>query len=308
MGRGHIDLVGHNRFTFIEAMQAGQPITNITYTAKKPEETWIENCTIGIGNWRAKFRSCYIMWALAINGLHLATEKYADPDWQRTTVFTISSLRLAQGGLEPSIIAEWPGEKAAQSHSETINLLCSWALIDLYSCIEEFVFDFYRFFLDQFPETLLKGEEFRKLRQLRHQARSDPTAAKEWEAAWSERLFNWQRKRLYDGLADVFLAFLSHAGLKSSTYYSSNGEQWAETIGGIAELRNALVHGLQTVPEKLAIFSQKPNRMTFDFVQGEEIKLKLYHIQGVECFLDQLLTTLNMALLERAGAVGSSNN
>jgi hypothetical protein len=55
------------------------------------------------------------------------------------------------------------------------------------------------------------------------------------------------------------------------------------------------------VPPELAEFSLQPANMGFDFREGEKLEINLRHLQGVECFLDQLLTALNLSLLERAG-------
>lgn len=180
--------------------------------------------------------------------------------------------------------------------------MAAWGLIDLYSCIEEFVFEFYKTFLDHNPDSIIKGSEFRNLRRLKRESVKGPECEEKWKVAWKERLESWQRKRLYDGLNKVFLAYTSVTGLKTpSNYKSSTIETWAETIKGISELRNCFTHGVETVTKELSDFSSKPNSMLFDFEEGKPLSIELKHLQSVECFLDQLLTAINLSLIERAG-------
>jgi hypothetical protein len=67
----------------------------------------------------------------------------------------------------------------------------------------------------------------------------------------------------------------------------------------IALVRNALVHGASVVSEELAAACAKPYRGTFDFQLGAPLVIQLYHLQGVEFFCEQLLTAINMSLVER---------
>jgi hypothetical protein len=39
--------------------------------------------------------------------------------------------------------------------------------------------------------------------------------------------------------------------------------------------------------------------MGFDFVSGAPLRIGVHHLQLVECFFNQLLTALNLALLEK---------
>lgn len=64
-----------------------------------------------IGEWRAYFRSTYVRWALALNGLHVAKDRYYSKKAD-TVGFSIESLR--QSGLES--IAFWDMETAAKNH------------------------------------------------------------------------------------------------------------------------------------------------------------------------------------------------
>lgn len=52
--------------------------------------------------------------------------------------------------------------------------------------------------------------------------------------------------------------------------------------------------------DRLAALSNTQTSMTFDFVAGEALDVKLHHLQSIECFCDQQLTAVNMSLLERA--------
>ncbi|MDC0715106.1 hypothetical protein POL68_42050 [Stigmatella sp. ncwal1] len=106
-----------------------------------------------------------------------------------------------------------------------------------------------------------------------------------WEDAWRNRLDTWQRKRLYDGLHRVFLAFCTV-------------ETWAETIEGMGLVRHLLVHGESKVTAELAAFCAKPHSMKLGFKEGEPLSMHLFHLQAFEAFTDQLLNALNISLAE----------
>ncbi len=292
------DFVGHKKFNINEILNNQQSsIDNIIIDPQSEDMKWIKDTTEQIANWRAYFRSTYIRWALTINGLHIAKEKYESKKGDPTD-FKISSLR--QKGLES--IAIWNMDTTATNCNETIPMIASWGLSDLYSNLEEFVFEIFKIYLNNHPDSLIKGKEFAHLRRLKRDAINSEVDKNIWESAWVDRLNAWQRKRLYDGLSAVFLSYINTAGLKApSSFTQTTVETWAETIKGIAELRNCFTHGIDTVTKELADFSKTPYSMLFDFIEGKPLIIELKHLQSVECFLDQLLTALNYSLIECAG-------
>lgn len=308
--RGDFDLVGHRyTFPFDPTFDPHTDTTNIVIEAKKPEDAWIEAIMRQIGLWRAKLRSTYLRWALCINGLDVAAQKYADPTWASTHSFVVRSIRPNGKGIRPdgavsvddkAIIAEWNGEKASEAHRDTMPMVSAFGIIDLYGNIEEVIFEMYRLFLTHNPGDLLRGDDHKSLRKLKREAEADQSKRAEWNAAWAHRLDAWQRKRLYDGLGKVFRAFCATANLTApSTYRVSTVDTWAESIETIALVRNALVHGATTVSEELADACKKPHAITFDFQKDALLAIRLYHLQGVDLFCEQLLTALNLSLVER---------
>ena len=294
--RGGVDLVGHN----IIQLTGGEPgplppIDNIIVRAPTPEHRWVEVATTKIGEWRAELRSTYIRWSLAINGLEVAADKYADTSWSARNQFVVRG--LGGGGIEALTV--WDGKAASKTHRDTMSMLAAFGVIDLYAGLEDVVFALYRIFLNAHPEPLLEGDQYRDLRKLRKASESDHALKAEWDASWAERLDKWQRKRMYDGLADVFGAFCRQAGLKApSTYKHTTVETWCEVIGAVAVLRNALVHGAKTVPQVLAGFCKKPYCLTFDFVEGEPLAVHLGHLMGVQLFCEQILSAVNLSLTD----------
>jgi hypothetical protein len=302
MARGRRDLVGH---TFVSVGDlAGAPPDNIVMKAKTDAGRWIEEATSSIGRWRSIFRSTYIQWSLALNGLHVAAERYRSPEWKNPNrQFYTTSLRVDESGsASPQIIKLWDGKGAADAHLGAVPLMAAWGLIDLYACFEEVVFDLYCIYLRSNPDSVIRGPEFKHLRKLRRDAEGSPQKKAEWEAALAERLATWQRNRIYDGLGRVLIAFFGVSGLKKPETFKSGPEDWASTMDGVALLRNCLVHGEQLVSKDLADFSSQPNAMTFDFKEGMPLEVTLLHLQGVELFSDQLLSALNLALLAHPAA------
>lgn len=292
------DFVGHQIFDFGDAKPNDtRPINNVIVRTNDSALKWAEETTEKIGEWRALFRSTYISWAVTINGLHLAREKYSDPEWMKNHRFKVSSVRVNHN--QPAIvpIAEWDSDVVSDAHMKPIPMLCSYGVIDLYTCLEEFVFDFYEIYLRQNPDPLMQGSEFRDLRQMYRERNESPEV---WQAALSERLENWKRKRLYDGLGKVFRAYSEVARLETPSGYSlTTIETWAECIDAFSLLRNCLIHGATVAPDELAEFSTAEHRMGFDFKSGEPLKVSLNHLMNLDCFCDSLLTGLNISLYER---------
>jgi hypothetical protein len=103
------------------------------------------------------------------------------------------------------------------------------------------------------------------------------------------------------GFGRVFRAYYQAADLRRpSMYKHTDIDTWCDTINGVAELRNLIVHGAPCVSSELSEFSKRPTSMSFDFVEGAPLIVRLHHMQSIECFADQLLTALNISLLEKA--------
>ncbi len=293
------DFVGHHVFEFGDSKpNDSKPVNNVIARTDDPALNWIEASTERIGDWRALFRSTYISWAVTINGLHVAHEKYSDPEWKENHAFGISSVRNVGGQAGLARIAEWESEEVASAHLKPVAMLCCYGVIDLYSCLEEFIFDFYERYLWHNPDSLMKGPDYRDLRRLYRERNENPEA---WEAGFSERVESWRRKRLYDGLGKIFRAYCENAKLeKPSPYTQTDLETWAQCIEGFSHLRNCLIHGAETVPEELEEFSNAPHNMGFDFKKGEKLQVSLKHLMYLECFCDSLLTGINISLFERS--------
>ncbi len=302
--RGGQDFVGHVHLSIGDAY-ASAPFDNIIRKASTEKGAWVEQACNGIGDWRAVFRSTYLRWALAINGVHVAAERYSDATWKGThKCFYAKSLRMdPTGSAENVCIAQWDGETAAKNHLRTQPMLVAYGIIDLAACFEEWVFALYRCYLDQYPDLLIKGKEFKDLRRLRKEAAGNPALFAEWTQRWTERVDAWQKNRAYDGLNAVFRALLAEAGLKRPTSYQhTDVDTWVDSLRLVVVLRNLLIHGVNKVNDELEELSGKPYSLGFDFKAGDSLELELWHLQSVECFADQLLSAVNLSLVEHPDA------
>lgn len=282
----HNELVGHNIFDFGDLKPNDpRPINNVIVNSIDANLLWVEETTKNIGNWRAKFRSTYISWALTINSLNVANKKYSDHDWIERNAFKIDSIRINSGNIEQAPIAMWESDKVADAHLKPLKMINAYGIINLYSCSEDFVFDFYRIYWRNNPQELLKDSNYRELRKLYSERDRSEESMNKWLFAFNERLDGWQRKKLYDGLYKIFTAYCAHTCIKKpSTYVHTDIETWAFTIEGISELRNCLTHGQIETTKKSAEFSNESNAMLFDFKEGEEIIVELHHLMGIENF------------------------
>ena len=241
-----------------------------------------------------------IKWAISINGLYVANEKYATKKDDASFAFNIQSLRKGNNGGELVTIAQWDAEKSAKVHLDTVPMICTYGFTDLYNCLEEFVFDFYRIYWKYNPDNLIKGPEFRHLRKLRNEANINVESRQKWQEAFEERLDNWQRNKLYDNLGKVFLSYCKETGIeKPKSYTLSTPETWAESIRGISLVRNSIVHGVKKVTKELADFCKEPYSLGFGFEEGKELKIGTARLQMLEVFTDQLLTSINLSLVEK---------
>lgn len=293
------DLVPHY-FVFADALDPSiiGIADNIIIPNGAGNTNWMRATSIQIGEWRSVFRTSYIRWALAINGLHIASDHY-NSRVKEAKEFVVQSLRVHDQHLHQETITSWPFNTAADQHISTPPIILRWAIVHLYENCEAFVFDIYRTFLDDHPLELLGGKEFSSIRKQYRKRDQSESDALNWQLAWGARFNSWRRKRIYDGIDRVLLAYFNHTHLKAPSFYKlTTTETWAESMRAVAVLRNALAHGHEKVPKELAEVSNKPHSMTFDFEEGDDLVVKLYHLQGIECFCDQLLTAINLSLLE----------
>jgi hypothetical protein len=276
-------------------------VTNLIHVSEKPGEQWIVETTKGIGDWRAVIRTTHMRWRIAIDALLQAAEDCSRlPDSQ---CFSVTALRAGERGAEEIVLGEWSGEEAASNHCQTAQLLPAYGIADILGAWEETQFAMYRIFLNYHPQALMKGEH-KNLRPIYYSRHKNAAGADAWHCAWKQRLDEWQRRKLYDGLGKIFLGYMYQTGLKRpSMYHRATIEDWADNIEAVAELRNLITHGGAIVSEKLGAIGTKPASMGFDFVVGEPLRVELRHLKLVECFFDQLLSAINLALIEKVRSI-----
>jgi len=296
--RNSVSLDSHARFQIEDVAKAGLPVTNVIVVADgDAEKAWMEAVTSKIGDWRAFVRSVYIRWAITINAMHVAEARYRN----QPLALTVNTLRMENGTLGNKLLKAWPGPEAADAYAQGLSLIPAYAIVDLYGALEEIVFDFYEVYLRHHPKPLLEGAEFRELRRLHARRNSSADAEAEWRSAWDVRFEKWRRKRSYDSLYAVFRALFVEAGLKRPQHFKDTDlADWCRTIEMVGELRHLITHGEAVASKKLGELSTGKTRATFDFKEGEEIRVLLHHVQGVELFADQLLTTINISICEKA--------
>lgn len=286
----------HQRISADEASAKGVIPTNLVLKSSIAENAWISKATASIGDWRSIARSAYLRWAITINACHVAKQRYEE----NPILLYAKSLRWNADAdyYDEDVIASWPPPDAAKQYERTIPLLAAHGVVELFGALEDVVFELYKIFFDYNPQALIEGDQFRFLRQLWRARSRNGEATVAWNQAWEKRFAQWRRKRAYDGLHSVFAAFFEHSGLRRPSFYKiTDLDDWSRSIEMIAELRNLIVHGAATVSTRLAELSVG----AFDgFVAGEPLEVTLEHLMAVECFSDQLLTAVNVSLLEAA--------
>ena len=276
------------------------PLTNVILKSQVPENAWINEATARIGDWRSLVRSVYLRWAITINACVLAKERYEQ--MPAAKALQTKSIRVTDGVPELTVIAQWSGGEAARNYSQTTALLAAHGVVEIYGAFEDIIFDLYRIVLQHNPAPIIEGPEFRNLRRLWRTRLESDEALIAWETAWERRYEKWRRKRAYDGLHTVFTALFKHAGLvRPSSYQLTDVEDWSRWIEMLGELRNLIVHGSPAVSQRLADLSTET---LAGFHAGDELDVDLTHLQAAECFFDQLLSAINISLIEGAMPTG----
>ena len=269
---------------------------HLLYKNSEIEHRWIEKSSFLLRDYTDIIKSTYIRWALCVNGLNLGFEKYSKEDF-KDKAFVIQSTRFVDSVYTNVNIMAWDGDTSAKNHIETVNMLASYAIIDLYSLLEELVLKLFRTYWFYNPEEMIKGRENRNLRIL-YRDKEDNT--ERWENAWNERLDNWQRKKIYEGIGKIFTSYFSTCRLKTP---KENDEftldNISKTLKGISVLRNCLVHGTSIVTKELEVVSNLDKINEFSFKEGDKIELTLEHLKSIEQFTNAFIAYLNIVLMER---------
>lgn len=290
-----IDLVGHKHINLSDLSPSVIP-NNIIVPALKPGQKWLNETTEQIGDWRAKFRSAYIKWALCINSIEKAIERYSNETFTKFGKFGIDSFRIQKDEtIGKSKIALWNGDKVANKYQTIQPLIAENGIIEIYSAIEEYVFTSYKIFLNHNPSSLLRGKEFRNLRKLHRAKNKDPESNKEWEIQWTERLNTWHRKKAYDGIKKIFNSYIQISKLSMGGMGKAlNGV--AESLDTIAHARNLLIHNEPLVTEEFAKLTSQPYcPFPNIFIEGEKFSPDVTTLMGIEFMCDRMLTLINLS-------------
>jgi hypothetical protein len=286
-----IDFVGHEHIE-VSDIKENRSFDNVIISASNQNQKWIEETTEQIGDWRAKFRSAYIKWALCINSIEKAIDRYSEKEYE----FFIQSYRNDEHGkICLSKIALWKGNEVSDNYRIIMPLMAENGIVELYSIIEEYIFISYKIFLNHNPSVILSGQEFKELKKL-YKARNNSTElAEEWNVRWKERINNWHRKKAYDGIKKIFNSYsqvskLSMGGLGEAL------TEIAEGLNVVALLRNLLVHNEPLVTEEFArLTSQNICPFPNIFEKGKKLAPELSTLMGIEHMCDRMLSVINFS-------------
>ena len=282
-----------------------KPVKWINFECDDPAKQWIPEANSIIMDFGGVFHSVFLRWAVTVNGLHIAAERYKSRDWiDGGKHFAITGIRNALDGSGPSQthVRIWDGQMASEVHSSSIPMLAAWAFCNMYSCLEEFVFKLFRVYLEANPLTICRGEEFGHLRRMYREQNLSEAHRLSWNEAWEQRLNSWHRKKLYDNIEKVFNNFVEKTGIKIPIAYGNDFAYTdvAKTLGGIALIRNCFIHGVTDVPVDLGAFCSTPQSLFFDYASGEKFEITLHELATFEFFADTFTQTLNTSLFELA--------
>lgn len=269
-----------------------------TYQTDEPEKQWIVEATNRSAEHAAFYRSVYMRWAITINALNVARDRYAEMPRRGLQILHVVP---GSGGPEVQPLDIWEPETSVANYAKSIPLMAAYGIQDLFGAMEEIIFDLYEIYLDAHPLEILKGPDFREQRRLYRERNDSAEKFQAWSAAWADRMTGWRRKRIYDGLHRVFQSFWERSGLeRSSAYTGSDITDWCRTIETISELRNLLVHGENLVSTRLGDLVAAQPYLGMSFVANEVLEVSLMDIMIVERFFTDIIIMINESLMELA--------
>jgi len=282
-----------------------KPIKWIEFECSTPEKKWIYDVNTITMDFGGVFHSIFLRWAVTVNGLHVAAEKYKSQEWANSGKgFAVTGIRNAEDGSGPNqtYVRIWDGKMASEVHASSIPMLASWAFCNMYSCLEEFVFKIFKVFLDAHPLTICKGDQFRDLRRAYRERELNGDRLSEWNEKWSNRLNSWHRNKLYDGIEKVFNNFIQQSGLEIPSSYKGKYDysDIAKTLDGISMIRNCFIHGETEVPNELGEFCKTFQSTLFQYKSGDKFAITLHELATLEHFTDTFTQTLNTSFFELA--------
>ncbi len=252
--------------------------------------------------YRNLFKSSYIRWALAINGLNVANEKYNNPNF--TNAFAIKTNRIVNDELKTVNMAVWNGANAAKKHLNTIPMLTSYGIIDIYSLLEELILKLFKTYRLYNPSKYITGKENKHLRVLYRNSHSSEEDKLIWENEWNKKLDNWVRKKIYDGLDKVFISFIKEIEILSNLDNLSKEfvnlkeiDEISKSIKFFSVLRNSLIHGSTTVTQELFDASKLPSINDIKCKVGDRLEFNIETLSAFDQFIHALLGKLNVYLL-----------
>ena len=245
---------------------------------------------------RKKLRSCYIRWALTINALHAAHDRYENNPDIALQVWFIRQKEFFSPQFIPMLTLD--NDKVKNNTKKCIDVISAYGIYDIYGCFEEIIFELYEVYLHHRPEQLLQGSEYRVLRRLHRQRHKSEADKIKWETAFSRRLDDWRRKKTYSPLAKTFEALIGDVGLLNTGSFSDN-KNLAGAIRVIdiaAELRNIITHGGHTVTDRLDTLCLGGGDMLFPFKKGMEIVVSKNEFSAIESYFDSIIFDINVSI------------
>jgi hypothetical protein len=296
--RQNMGFTEHRRIEWTDFSDVLKIPENIIVARNADVPNWVADTTSQIGEWRAKARDVYLRWAITINAMYESAEAWQGKSAEKA--LHTSTIRPGKNGAPEKVtLAIWQSKVAAENYKKAAPVLSANGFVDIFGLLEEVIFEWLVILLDDDPILILQGSNFRDLRKLLAKRDENETSMAKWQEAWSIRLAEWRRKRAYDGLNKVFLCYFEWSKLKRPKHYQKTDiKDWAKTIECIAAIRNSLVHGDAKVSEKVATLCVESVGNVLDFKKDEALVIKLQHLMYFEMFFDQLLSALNLSLIE----------
>jgi hypothetical protein len=113
---------------------AEKPVKWIDFECEDPARQWIKEANSITMDFGGVFHSIFLRWAVAVNGLHVAADRYKSTEWiDSGKRFTVTGFRNALDGSGPSQthVRIWDGSRASEVHSSSITQTLNTCLFEL---------------------------------------------------------------------------------------------------------------------------------------------------------------------------------
>jgi hypothetical protein len=228
------------------------------YNSELPfEKQWINALQRISRDLQTRVNEVYIRHAVAINGLHVAHEKYVNAPLDKG--FAIASYRQN----EFKQFTRMTQREAADLHMQAVSTISKSGIIALYSILEDAIFELCKTYYYYQPASLVQGEEFKTGKEIYKKLLENKSTIEEWNGFILKRLESWAAKKSYDSKVSTLRSLMKNdiklkAPIASRHFHGvADWDLWLDVLEIFSYLRHDLVHKNKSPSDEMKVLLQR---------------------------------------------------